>query len=102
MNSIYFSAAIALALSGCATSPVVNYKNILISPPDSLIRDCQIEAPPQKELYLNASQDGREDLLFDLSSQQIKNIFVCNSRLAELREWKKKQKKLYSAEQVNE
>jgi hypothetical protein len=85
-------------LSGCATTqPTVIYKTIAVLPPDSLLQDCDIVAPPPVATYVAAEPKEREKMLIDHSSKQIKNIGTCNSIKKKEREWKQQQKDLYKS-----
>lgn len=113
------SILVLLMLSGCANQPVVvpsDYK--AVTPEDHLIVDCEIAAPPAKNLYLTpvAKQDftialadkdpavalltraldnasRQEKMLILYSSQLIQNLQACNVRLKGLRDWKTKTEK---------
>lgn len=81
-----------LVLASCAsTEPIVVYKSILLSPPDTFLVDCDVEPPPNKEEYKLGNEKYREKLLFVNANKQMTNVFVCNGRFSELRKWKKQQ-----------
>lgn len=81
----------ALALSGCAGMFKSNtvYVTKVTTPDDILLINCDITPPPSKEDYLKADMSGRELMLVQHSSVQMKNLFKCNDRFGKLRSWKK-------------
>jgi hypothetical protein len=86
-----------VVLAGCGMiKPIVVTKdiNILISPPDQLLENCNISPPPDKNTYLNSDWENREGMLMTYSRLQITNIVICNERMGNLREWKKRQELL--------
>lgn len=86
-----------LVLEGCAaTPPSIIYKNILIAPPENLLINCLVVAPPDAADYTAASLQERERLLYTLSINQFKNIYLCNTQLSALRNWKQEQTTLYT------
>lgn len=112
-TTVMFFAIITIVLGGCGSfsifgskgnavdkDVVVKYETVAVLPPDNLIMDCLVEAPPDKDQYKNASMKDREKLLYELSMRQMKNTFVCNARLQELRKWKAQQETIYKASNV--
>jgi hypothetical protein len=92
---------IAFALTGCATTKevlVVKIKTVLISPPDELMEKCTVNAPPDIKEYVQSNWQKKEELLVTYSGQQMKNLFTCDEKLKNLREWKVKQINLYPTE----
>lgn len=81
--------ALAALLAGCGTTqPIIQYKNVLLSPPDSLLQDCRTAEPPDSELYKSAIWTEKERLLFNHSGEQMKNVDLCNIDKRNLRKWK--------------
>jgi len=106
--------------AGCATpEPVVTVRYVVAAPPDNLIVDCRVEAPPSKVTYLRrddklllipdlsiASEpypytaeyikvlmqtaSDREAMLAALVMKHYQHADACNKRLKQLREWKVK------------
>lgn len=103
MKKLFFI-LFAFILVGCGTTKdivtVVNTKNILITPPDELLVKCDVESPPDVKEYMQASWQGKEELLITHSTSQMKNLFKCNNTMSALRDWKKKQIEIYSKEEV--
>lgn len=88
-------------LVGCGTTKeiiVTNTKNILIVPPDELMEKCNVDAPPAIKEYIESTWQKKEELLVTYSGQQMKNLFACNEKLKNLRDWKAKQLNLYPLE----
>ncbi|MNU19566.1 hypothetical protein D3C71_77950 [compost metagenome] len=81
--------AAVVLLAGCGTTqPIIQYKNVLLSPPDSLLQDCRAEEPPERELYNAAAWTEKERLLFTHAGGQMKNLDLCNVDKRALRKWK--------------
>lgn len=79
---------LVMAFSGCAWDTKIIHDTKVIAPEDSLIIDCPIATPPNKEAYVAADMKGREGMLVDYSSTLMKNCIVCNQRFSALRKWK--------------
>ena len=93
---------VSLMAVGCSTTKkvlVVETKNILIAPPDELMEKCLIEHPPIAKDYVESNWQRKEEMLITFSTNQMKNLFNCNDKLKNLRDWKKKQLDLYSKKQ---
>lgn len=90
MKPILFPMLVLLSLCGCVPDPVIQYKErtVLITPPDALIVDCVLIAPPDKKIYLNSTDDEKEDLLTDALMEQYAAVTLCNKNLGVLRKWK--------------
>jgi hypothetical protein len=88
-------ALIALALTGCATSPPakeVIVKTTVVAPDDDMLGDCELQEPPDPDVYRTSNADKKELMLTQAFVGASGKIIVCNTRWAKLREWKKKQK----------
>lgn len=116
---LVFITSIFLILPGCATKQVVvQYDQLLVTPENHLIANCEVAAPPSKDAYLGtvAEQDftiaraekdpaiakllrslenasRKEKLLIIYSGELLKNLQLCNKRLEGLRDWKVKSEK---------
>lgn len=98
-----FTLVICALLSGCfgfgkKPEPEIKYvyKNVLIAPPDKLIKDCEIQEPPQAEAYLQSDWSDKEKLLMESFSRATEKAILCNVGIDGLRTWKKEQLKLYT------
>lgn len=96
--------SLVLAVMGCGpTIPIV--KNVPVFPPDALVQDCPVAAPPDRQAYKDAGVDAtreqaaakREQMLTEHAGEQMSNILKCNGDKRQLREWKQKQQELYKA-----
>lgn len=116
MRNLIFTLLI-LTLTGCCTpQSIVKIEHVLVAPDDNLLVDCDIEAPPSKDLYLKdysigtvmakpalaysddvylsqytralKNAEGREAALTKVMLRNYSNQDVCNRRLKKLREWK--------------
>lgn len=93
----------ALVLAGCAGQPAkpeVRYQNVLVVPDDNLLQDCAVAEPPDVDKYVQADWAGKEKLLTDMLQLATENIIVCNVRQQGLRDWKKKQVQIFSADKA--
>lgn len=92
-----------LLLLGCAHEPTVVVRTTLVTPPDNLLLDCSVAAPPSREAYKAAGEgvsheqaaEVREKMLMEHAGTQMKNLSVCNTNMQQLRDWKTKQQQLY-------
>lgn len=87
-----------LAACGTITKDQIVYKNTntLIVPPDSLITDCTILPPPDKQTYLAASSKEKEKILGGYTRDLLDNFGACNARLGIIRKWISDQSKIYN------
>lgn len=99
MNRLLLWITLAV-LAGCSTTPRVEtrYQNVLIAPDDNLLQDCQPAMPPDVEAYVLADWATKEKMLFEVLQISTENIILCNVRQQGLRDWKKKQVQIFSAE----
>jgi hypothetical protein len=72
------------------------YKNVLIAPPDNLITNCELQAPPDRKEYLAADWSGKEEQLSDAYRGATEKTILCNVGIEGLRTWKREQLKIYS------
>ena len=68
---------------------VVEVKNIYHTPPETLLRDCTISAPPKPENYIKRSYKEKEAMLVKYAAEQTVNLSDCNKDKAALRKWKR-------------
>lgn len=82
---------------------VVDYKTIMVIPPDKLIGDCLIPDIPTEDVYLNTlTWTGKEDLLFIALQDAHKKSILCNTQLSSLRSWKVDQVKIHTEPKVSD
>ena len=82
-------------LVGCGTTqPIIQYKTVLLEPPDSLLQDCKTEEPPDPQQYVASSWPEKERLIMKANSANMKNIDLCNVDKRNLRQWKVDQKRM--------
>lgn len=105
IRPLFFKAlllGLVLLLIGCGhTSPVI--RTVAVLPPDNLLQDCSVAAPPNREAYKAAGESAsreeaaakREKMLIDHAGEQLKNIQTCNLDKGGLRSWKKQQQEIY-------
>lgn len=84
-------------LAGCPLMPVkpeptIQYRNVLITPADYLLDDCEVQTPPEMDLYL-ASENwtDKEALLVITINEAMAKAAKCNIRWRNLRQWKVQQ-----------
>jgi hypothetical protein len=106
MKSTVKVAAMAVAafflLTASSCDPTIVYRTTLLAPGDNLLVDCDIHAPPPKQVYKAAGEsdtreeaaDVREMLLTTTIVTQYKDLGVCNGRWKALRDWKARQEQL--------
>lgn len=90
----------SLLMTACATQApkeivVTQTKQILKVPPESLMQDCKITAPPDKQEYIQAKRSEREDMMFQYADSLLADLGNCNTDKKALRNWAAEQKKLF-------
>lgn len=89
---------IAVVLTGCALPVTVEkVNNVVIAPPVSLTKDCEITIPPTKEEYLKETPIGKETILGTYTRTLLTNAGVCNVQMGNLRKWIAEQTKIFSS-----
>lgn len=83
-----------LLLTGCKTIVYVPTP-VFVEPPEVLIRECDILAPPSKSLYMKSTYAGKEALLTDYAVDQTLNLTNCNEDKKALQKWVKRQKTIF-------
>lgn len=96
--------AIMMTMPACSTIepqkvPVTEYRVIVRTPPDVLMKDCTVTPPPSAESYVNEPWHKKEKILTDFAAKQMFNLGDCNKDKAALRKWKEEQ--LENAEKLN-
>lgn len=83
-------------LVGCGTKIVYvdKLQYVIKTPPESLLKDCPIEQPPEPAAFVKMEPEDRETELARLSAAQYKNLAVCNTDKRKLRAWSQEQKAL--------
>lgn len=100
-----FTLVICALLSGCfgfgkKPEPEIKYvySNVLIAPPDKLIKDCEVVPPPVVDTYMQSDWSDKEKLLVQAYTLATEKAILCNVGIDGLRTWKKEQLKLYSSD----
>lgn len=102
MNKFMLAILIGLTtiLTGCfATAPetIVKTEYVVIKPAADQIRACDInELPPNKDEYVAADMQRREQMLADYTSRLQKEFAKCNLRWPALQQWYLDQQNNYS------
>lgn len=95
-----FILLICAFLAACSTITKDNiiYKNTntLIVPPDSLMVDCAIASPPDKQTYLTSSSKDKEKILAQYTRDLLDGAGSCNAHMGIIRKWVADQSKIYS------
>lgn len=105
MLKISIVALFIFLMVGCTTTRDVIVKepfNVLITPPDEMLEECEVEVPPSYSVYLGSSVEAREGLIFSHSLKQMLNIQNCNNKLIALSDWKAKKIKLFTVKKETE
>lgn len=89
-----------LTLTGCACEPKIEYryKTTLVTPPNQLIEDCEVQTPPDIDAYLaKKTWDEKEAVLTEALQDSIAKMNKCNIDKKSLRTWKKEQTDLHES-----
>jgi hypothetical protein len=88
--------ALSTLLVGCGTKTVYvdKVQYIIKTPPESLLKDCKIEQPPDPVGFVQMSDEDRETELTKLVAIHNKNLSLCNTDKRGLRAWTQEQKVL--------
>jgi hypothetical protein len=90
-------------ITGCGHNPTIPeerivYHTVLVTPPDELLKDCELQSPPDIQKYLMADWSDKEALLVEAYDAALRKAILCNTTKSSLREWKKEQQKIYSTD----
>lgn len=89
--------ATTILLVGCgATTSEIVVRSKFIEPPTVLLKDCLIPVPPNKDLYLMASLQEREGLLYEYAMTQTLELSKCNADKQSLKKWVEEQKAIFN------
>lgn len=86
-----------LCLSGCGTQVVYVPQYALQTPPDALLQDCDVAAPPPAAEYVTWTFKKKEGALTDTLTQNYGFQETCNITKSELRQWKAEQIQIVGA-----
>lgn len=86
---LWFALLFALALSACKTAPVVTkHDTVVLAPQDTLLLDCPVATPPNKDEYVTMTDKEKEKAMAAWGMQQTLNLGLCNKDKGGLRKWK--------------
>lgn len=90
----YLLAFVALILVGCTptTKIVVKEKHHIVSIPDTMLKPCIPNIPPDKVKYINGTYIEREQLLTNYTIDLLNVVSTCNKRLLGVKDLQTKQK----------
>lgn len=108
MKKIKFSlAALAVfALAGCSSmnqrppEPEIVYKTRLvqITVPSNLVVNTPVPVPPQKQAYLEASDDMKENMLVQYSNSLLNALSEANTTINSIRDWAANANKVFKTQ----
>lgn len=89
---------LAASLSACGAiskkdTPITTTVPVLF--PKYLVENCYVPTPPDKDTYLNATYEQREDIWANSLLDQYKAARTCNIKIETLRKWREEQIKIY-------
>ena len=87
---------ITALLIGCSPNPKVIVKEVTKReyPPEALMIECFVVAPPDPEAYAKGDPMEKEKLLIEQISLQYNYLEICNNRIKGLITWRYKQQQL--------
>lgn len=107
MKKVKFTliALAAFALVGCGTvkapsEPEIVYRTRLvqITVPSNLVTNAPVPVPPQKQAYLEASDDMKESMLVDYVNALLKSLDEANNTITSIREWSANASKVFKSQ----
>lgn len=104
MKKIFALLIAALALAGCATNPPVPpevrivYRNVLVTPPDSMLTPCELQAPPNAVEYKESDWSKKEELMVNAYDGATRKTILCNVKVKALQTWKQEQIRIFESE----
>lgn len=98
--SLIAGLVLVLLLSGCIHNPEKVYVDVVRHNPvaEEFTQHCKMSSPPVKTVYLAASEEEREKMLFEYSRSLMRDLNRCNIQIDNLKAWDKEQKKIYGGE----
>lgn len=72
---------------------VVQHKTTVITPPEEMLKGCELPTPPDIDTYLDSLPSEKERILFASLTEHQKSIILCNVRFSNIRQWKLNQEK---------
>jgi len=93
-----YAVVVAFALIGCgATMPVApQTRTIFIEPSAALTRNCNVSAPPDKNVFIKATDEERWKMLQRYGISLLTDMKTCNAQWETLRQWVASQKEIYT------
>ena len=87
-----------VACGGTRIQQQIVYKkeSVVVEPNSDMLRECSVTEAVNKEEYLNADEDKKEDMLTDLIINLYNDLKNCNTQIQELVKWFEKQRNLYN------
>lgn len=104
MNKIKLSliALSVMVLVGCGTKKppseaeiVYRTRLVQITVPSNLVTNAPVPVPPQKQAYLEASDDMKESMLVDYVNALLKSLDEANSTINSIRSWSENASKVF-------
>lgn len=98
---LFIASLVFFILTGCGHNQTIPqerivYHTVLVTPPDELLQDCELQPPPDVEKYKSAEWTDKEDMLVIAYKGALSKTILCNVNKKSLREWKQKQEQTYS------
>lgn len=80
----------SVLVSACSTKPatpivVTEYKNQVVSIPNTLLQKCTVTVPPDKTLYVNSSDSEKEEMLVTYTQNLLTDLDNCNTQLLQIK-----------------
>ena len=92
IKSFIFSIFCCFCLTACV--PDLFYKREVVTPPDYLVMNVNVEKPPLPNEYLKLSPRDKEKVLFNLYKTQTTYLGAANIQFNSTRQWGLQQKAL--------
>jgi hypothetical protein len=104
MRKLILLILLPLVLTGCPKDTIIvkEYVDKPIYVPSKFTEACGVTHPPSKEEFMKANLLVRQTMLTRYITNLLRDIKLCDVQLESIRDWNKKQKKIYSNKQKKE
>lgn len=84
-----------MLMVACTTTQpevVVEHRTMLIAPPSAMLAPCEVEPPPEQDLFMRADEVATINMLRIAWIKQTSRLDQCNTKLGVIRQWSAEQR----------